>query len=168
MPTPNNSQTCSMPLKLIDIMIAIAIVGIAFAWLPTFLAAAIVTAVSGILVLKGLRWPTETKSEGWNFRLLWLVWILALFVSPVGILVLAILYKHTGPPDISGTRPWAVNAVIGLEYAHLCISVCLSISVVALARGINRWMAWAAIAAVVMFTLLLSMHACMDITGLYL
>ena len=161
---PSNSAG----LRLSQIVIAIAILAIAFAFLPIVLSLALTVTVLGILTLKGLRVPRITDGVGVRRWLPWVFWSLMLAACPVAIWVVSIAFPHYGPPALYGPRPWAAQVVDILCDVHLGVSIVASVSVVFLARDGYRWLAWAAILAVGLFTAFLALGAVMMTTGVYL
>jgi hypothetical protein len=144
---------------------AIASSALAFAILPTELSVALAVTVFGILVLLGMHLPLVTRGGGvWGW-LPWVLWFLALAACPVAITVVGALYEYHGPPDYNR---WAARLVHGLGYAQLGVSVVSSVAVIALTRGSYRWLAWAAILAIGVVTVVLHFGAAMATTGGYL
>jgi hypothetical protein len=149
-------------------MAVIALLALAFAFLPVLLSAALAVTVVGILVLQGLRLPPITDGGGVRRWLPWVLWSLALATCPIATGVVGTVYEHTGPPAFSGARPWAARVVDGLAFAHLGVSVVASVAVVVLTRSGYRWLAWAAILAIGVFAALIGLGAAMATTGIYL
>jgi hypothetical protein len=144
---------------------AIAGSALAFAFLPTLLSVAFTVTVLGILVLKGMHLPLVTDEGGMWRWFPWVLWSLALMACPAAIPIVGALYEYQGPPDYNR---WAYRVVNGLGFAQLSISVIASVSVVVLARGAYRWLAWAAVLAIGALTVLLHLGAAMATTGAYL
>ncbi len=169
MPSPNvSSPSDSTRLRLSHILSAIAILAFAFAFLFECLSLALAVSVVGILTLEGLRVPRITDGVGMRRWLPWVFWSLILAPCPVAIYFIGIVYEHKGPPLFNGPRPWAAQVVDILCIVHLGVSVVAAISVVLLAKGGYRWLAWAAILVIDLYTALLALYAVMSTTGVYL
>jgi hypothetical protein len=158
----------SSRLTLGQMLIAVGVLAVGFAFLPWALSGVMAVTISGILVLQGLRLPLLTGRGGMWCWLPWALWCLALATCPVAIIVVGNVYQHTGPPAFTGPRPWAARVVDALGSAHLGLSVVASMSVVVLVREGFRWIAWAAIVAVGVFTAFAALGAAMSTTGVYL
>lgn len=168
MPETATSSSHSPPLTMSRLMVAIGALSLAFAFLPTILSSALAVAVVGNLILQGMR-PAVLSDRGGTWRWLpWVIWSLALATCPIATAVVGTLYEHTGPPATAGPRPWAARVVDGLMFAHLGVSVVASVVVVILTRGVHRWLAWAAILAILVFAGFIGLGAVMATTGVYL
>lgn len=157
----------SAPLSMSRTMVVIAALALGFAFIPHELSMPMAVTVACILVLEGLRLPLITEGGGVRKWLPWVLWSLALATCPIAIAVVGTVYEHTGSPALSGLRPWAAHLVDGLWFAHSCVSVVASASVVVLTRG-YRWLAWVAILVIGVIAGVLPLGATMTTTGIYL
>lgn len=127
------------PLSLRYVLVMIAVIALTFAFLPAIAAVAWTVTLTGILVMQGLRLPVITEKGGLWRWVPWVVWLLVLGVCPFTILILGVVYEKQALGSFSP------DLVFWLVSAHVCVSIVAAISVVILARGVYRWVAWAAI-----------------------
>jgi hypothetical protein len=156
------------PLTLGQIMVAVAILAAAFAFLPWELSGPFAVAVAGILGIRGLRLPLVTDPGGVRRWFPWVLWCLALAACPLAIAVVGTVCERTGPPAFTGPRPWPTRVVDALCYTHLWVSVIASMSVVLLLREGRSWIGWGAIIVIGVFTAFVALSAVMSTTGVYL
>ena len=162
------ASTSSHPSKLTlgQMMTAVGILAVSFAFLPWVLSGVLAITVFGIVLLQGLRVPVVTERGGLWCWLPWVVWCLSLAACPVAIFALGIEYQHTGPyPDTNAPRPWAALVVGVLYDVHLGLSVVASMAVVVLVREGSRWLAWGAIVVLGFFAAFVALCGVMSITG---
>ena len=93
-----------------------------------------------------------------------------LLTCPIAITYLAEAYRHTGPPDFDhrSPRPWAYILVEKFAAAHIWVTVIAWFVVLVLTRGYLRWLAWAVILAIGVYTALAILGAWMSTSGIYL
>jgi hypothetical protein len=155
----------SKALTLFDMMIGVAILAFSFAFLWKIFAGAMVVVVLGVYAAKGLRWPVITDRPGvWRW-LPWVVWFSMLLVCPVAIGVVEGHFPYSEHPHGSQVRLRAGKLVEAFGYTHLGLSTLAAVAVVVLTRGYYRWLAWAAILLVGVFTLKLVAEVYSSIVG---
>ncbi len=123
------------------------------------------------LVYDGLRLPV--MSDGGHVRRwlpCWVVWFLMLVTCPIAITYIGEAYRHTGTPDFGHQfpPPWAYLMVGRLASAHFWVTVIAWFAVLVLTRGYLRWLAWAVILVVGVYTAMVTLGASMSTTGIYL
>ncbi len=169
------SLSDSQRLKILHLILVGYAFAFAFACLPIdlFVGLAVTVAVTWISVLgyDGLRLPVMT--DGGHVRRWlppWVVWSLMLVTCPIAISYIGEVYRHTGPPDFGHQfpLPWAYLMVRRLAVAHLGVTVIAWFAVLVLTRGYRRWLAWAVVLAVSVYTALVTLGASMSTTGIYL
>ncbi len=144
---------------------AIAVAGVALAFLPRFISILLTLAVFGILALDAMRLGVVTERGGHWRWIPWLLWLVPLLACPAAITVIGVRHEYHGPPDMSR---WAYLAVQELASAHAIVSTTAAIIVVLLTRGSDRWVAWAVIFLIGLFTGFLIFVANMSTSGAYL
>ncbi len=172
------SLSDSQRLKILYLILVVYAFALAFLFLPIDLfgglavTVAVTVAVTwiSVLVYDGLRLPVVT--DGGRVRRSFLcsaVWLLMLLPCPIAISYIGEAYRHTGPPDF-GHRfplPWAYLMVGRLASAHFWVTVIAWFAVIVLTRGYRRWLAWAVILAVGVYTTIVAIGASMTTTGIY-
>ena len=173
------SLSDSQRLKILYLILVVYAFALAFAVLPidlfgglagTAAGTAAVTWIS-VLVYDGLCLPVVT--DGGRARRSFLcsaVWFLMLLPCPIAITYIGEAYRHTGPPDFGHQfpRPWAYLMVERLASTHFGVTVVTWFAVLVLTRGYRRWLAWAVVLAVSVYTALVTLGASMSTTGIYL
>ena len=173
------SLSDSQRLKILNLIMVVYVFAIAFALLPLalFVGLAVTVAVTAavtwisVLVYDGLRLPVVT--DGGRVRRClpcWVVWFLMLVTCPIAITYIGEAYRHTGPPDFGHQfpLPWAYLMVRRLAVAHVGVTVIAWFAVLVLTRGYRRWLAWAVILVVGVYTAMVTLGASMSTTGIYL
>ena len=169
------SLSDSQRLKILYLILVVYAFAMAFLFLPIdlFGGLAVTVAVTwiSVLVYDGLRLPVVT--DGGRVRRSFLcsaVWLLMLLPCPIAISYIGEAYRHTGPPDFGHRfpRPWAYIVVGELASAHFVATVIAWFAVLVLTRGYRRWLAWAVILVVGVYTALVTLGASMSTTGIYL
>ncbi len=127
--------------------------------LPWLLSVPLAATVFGVIVLGGMQLPLVTRGGGVRRWLPWGLWSIALATCPVAITTVGALYPHMGPSAVGWERQRAARMVERLVFTQLGISAICSVTVVMLTRGAYRWLAWAAILAVLVVTALLCVIA---------
>jgi len=171
------SLSDSQRLKILHLIL----VGYAFAFaclpIDLFVGLAVTVAVTvavtwiSVLVYDGLRLPVVTdRGRVRRSFLCAAVWFLMLLPCPIAISYIGEAYRHTGPPDFAHEfpTPWAFLMVGRLASAHFWVTIIAWFAVLVLTRGYRRWLAWAVVLAVSVYTALVTLGASMSTTGIYL
>ncbi len=148
----------SFPIFLFVVLAVTVVVTVAVTWIS-------------VLVYDGLRLPVVTdRGRVRRSFLCAAVWFLMLVTCPIAISYIGEAYRHTGPPDFAHEfpTPWAFLMVGRLASAHFWVTIIAWFAVLVLTRGYRRWLAWAVVLAVSVYTALVTLGASMSTTGIYL